>query len=169
MTPLHERTHDDAMKGVGDVGYIEEIRTKVGHQPLILPGLVLLVIDSQHRVLFQRRREGVWGAPGGFMELDESAEDTGRREVKEETGLEIGAMSFLGVFSGKHTFFKLANGDEFYALTIAYLTREFTGQVCPDGSECIAADFYGLGELPSPVSSNLHDTVTSAITRFTEV
>ena len=37
--------------------------------------------------------------PGGFLEIDEPIEDAVRRELKEETGLEVaGPISFLGVF-----------------------------------------------------------------------
>lgn len=73
----------------------------VGHRPLILPGVAVLVIDDQERVLLQRRNEGLWGMPGGFMELGESAEETARREVKEETGINVGQLSLITVYSGK--------------------------------------------------------------------
>lgn len=43
----------------------------------------------------------MWGVPGGFVELGESTEEAGRREVLEETGIEIGILQLVSVFSGK--------------------------------------------------------------------
>src|SRR5579884_520740 len=52
--------------------------------------------------------EGSWSIPGGHMEFGESLEATAKREVKEETGLEIHHIRFGGVTNdyfateGKH-------------------------------------------------------------------
>ena len=43
--------------------------------------------------------KGCWAIPGGFMDMDENAEDCAKRELKEETGLEIGKMRQLGAFT----------------------------------------------------------------------
>jgi 8-oxo-dGTP pyrophosphatase MutT (NUDIX family) len=44
------------------------------------------------------------GITSGLMELGESTEETLRREVFEETGLKIGALTLFGVYSGKIIF-----------------------------------------------------------------
>ena len=43
--------------------------------------------------------KGCWAFPGGFMDMDENAEDCAKRELKEETGLEVGTMRQLGAFA----------------------------------------------------------------------
>ena len=49
-----------------------------------------VIIDEQGRaLLIQRRDNHHWEPPGGVLELDESIEDGLRREVREETGLDI--------------------------------------------------------------------------------
>lgn len=52
------------------MGYIEELRSLVGHRPLIFVGSVVIVQDSNDRILLQQRKHpfGEWGIPGGLME-----------------------------------------------------------------------------------------------------
>jgi 8-oxo-dGTP diphosphatase len=45
--------------------------------------------DHGHALLVQRRNNHHWEPPGGVLELGESIEDGLRREVREETGLDI--------------------------------------------------------------------------------
>ena len=120
------------------MGYIEDMRKVVGNQPLILTGVAVAVINEAGEFLFQKRRDGLWGVPGGFIELGESTEEAGRREVLEETGIKIGKLDLIGVFSGKQHFVKLPNGDEFYPVTIAYVSKEIKGGILKaDGIERI--------------------------------
>jgi 8-oxo-dGTP pyrophosphatase MutT (NUDIX family) len=55
------------------------------------------------------------------MELGESVEETGRRELFEETGITVGKLNLIDIFSGSEYFVKCANGDEFYSVTMADL------------------------------------------------
>lgn len=79
--------------------YVKELRKLVGTRPLILPGSVVIMLNNDNQILLQHRHDGGWGVPGGLMELGESLEDTARREVKEETGLTVGSLKLLDVFS----------------------------------------------------------------------
>ncbi|KIA61109.1 NUDIX hydrolase [Nocardia vulneris] len=58
-----------------------------------------IVVDTDDRVLVIRRADnGHWEAPGGVLELDESFEDGVRREVAEETGLNVHVERLTGVY-----------------------------------------------------------------------
>lgn len=46
----------------------------------------------------KRRDNGHWEPPGGVLELDESIHDGLKREVAEETGLEIRPVALTGVY-----------------------------------------------------------------------
>lgn len=49
----------------------------------------VLLVSPDNRVLLCRRRDsGAWALPGGHIESGESAEEAGRRELTEETGVE---------------------------------------------------------------------------------
>lgn len=135
------------------LGYVEDLRKIIGTRPVILVGSVVVVIDEEGKILLQKRPEGVWGLPGGLLELGESAEEAGRREVSEETGVEIGELQLVEVFSGKQYFRKLANGDEFYPVTIAYISKDIKSKnIKIDGVESIDAGFFDIRELPANTS-----------------
>lgn len=58
-----------------------------------------IVVRDDGRVLVIRRDDnGHWEAPGGVLELDESFEAGVRREVLEETGLEVTVERLTGVY-----------------------------------------------------------------------
>jgi 8-oxo-dGTP diphosphatase len=58
-----------------------------------------VITDDQGRaLLIQRRDNGRWEPPGGVLELDETIEDGLRREVREETGLDIEPGPLTGVY-----------------------------------------------------------------------
>jgi phosphoglycolate phosphatase len=55
-----------------------------------------LIFDPEGKVLMIRTHKwsDLWGIPGGKIKLNEAAEDALRREVREETGLEIDEVKF---------------------------------------------------------------------------
>src|SRR5580658_5805778 len=63
-----------------------------------------VVVDDQGRArLIQRRDNHHWEAPGGVLELGESIDDGLRREVREETGLDVEPVMLTGVYKNmKH-------------------------------------------------------------------
>lgn len=58
-----------------------------------------VIVDGSGRALLSRRRDNQrWEPPGGVLELAESIEDGLRREVREETGLEVEPVTLTGVY-----------------------------------------------------------------------
>lgn len=142
------------------MGYIEEIRSIVGHRPLILVGVTVAVLNERNELLLQKRNDGIWGLPGGFMEMGEAADETARREVKEETGVTIGDMKLVDVFSGKEHYTKLPNGDEYYSVTIAFITHEvIDDSINTDSSETLDAKFFPLHDLPKGMSPMIRNMI----------
>ncbi|CDQ18377.1 NUDIX hydrolase [Halobacillus karajensis] len=132
------------------MGYVEDLRAIIGHRPIILVGSVVIILDKQDRILLQQRTspKGVWGLPGGLMELGENTEQVAKREVWEETGLKVEDLNLLDVYSGQDQFSRAPNGDEFYLVTTAYYTKTYEGPVNVDSKETLQIKFLPLHALP---------------------
>ena len=67
-----------------------------------IAGVGAVVLDDALRVLLVRRGQepllGEWSLPGGALELGERLEDGVRREVNEETGLDVEPVEIVAVF-----------------------------------------------------------------------
>jgi ADP-ribose pyrophosphatase YjhB (NUDIX family) len=71
-----------------------------------VPTATAVCVDEQGRVLLGRRAlepdKGLWDLPGGFVDEGEHPLDALRRELREETGLEIEPREFLGVWMDRY-------------------------------------------------------------------
>lgn len=94
------------------MSYIKDLRKYVGHAPILTAGVLLFVFNDKDKVLMQLRTDyNQYGFSGGAMELGESFEDVARRELKEETNLDIIDLEMVKVLSGKDTYREYPNGD----------------------------------------------------------
>ncbi len=92
------------------------------------PGVAVAVLDER-QVLLGKRVErvpfgGMWGFPAGFVEFDEDFLSAARREVKEETGLDVEVTGILNVTSNYLT-------DQLHSLVIALAARPVGGRLKP--------------------------------------
>jgi 8-oxo-dGTP diphosphatase len=78
-------------------------------------------------IVFVRRRnapfQGWWALPGGACEIGETVEDTLRREVKEETGLDVEPVQLVGVFSDP------SRDPRGHTVSVGFLARPVGGEL----------------------------------------
>lgn len=65
-------------------------------------GVSNIFVDQEGKLLLMKRAEqcftfpGYWGLVGGFIDPGETPEEAAKREAKEEVGVEIEVMKFVG-------------------------------------------------------------------------
>ncbi|MDP6435776.1 MAG: NAD(+) diphosphatase [Gammaproteobacteria bacterium] len=82
-------------------GFVLECASpKCGHRsfPRLDPAIIVLTIDGDKCLLGRQVRwpEGRYSTIAGFVEPGESLEDSVRREVKEETDIDVGKVHYMG-------------------------------------------------------------------------
>lgn len=97
-------------------------------------------------LLIERGREpykGHWALPGGFLKMDESAEEGAMRELREETNV---SDIYLEQF---HTFSAVDRDPRERVLTIAFfaLVRKSDYNII-GGDDAVKAEWFGINELP---------------------
>ena len=134
------------------MSYVQELRSLVGHRPLIIAGAAVLIFNKDNCLLMQYRKDNrKWGLIGGSMEIGESLEETARREALEETGLELNELNWFDLFSGREVIYELPHGDVIVNVIAVYISRKFRGQpqLSEEGFEL---RFFKLNELPTNIS-----------------
>jgi ADP-ribose pyrophosphatase YjhB (NUDIX family) len=109
------------------------------------PTASALILDDQGRVLLARRAAdpgaGLWDLLGGFIEEGEEPLAALRREIEEETALQIEPGEFLGGYPDRY-------GDEgIYTLNLYWSARISGGELELD-RELAEVAWFGPEELP---------------------
>ncbi len=87
-----------------------------------------LIFEEGRILLAERGKEplkGWWSLPGGIVETGEKLEDAMRREVREETGLEVEVMSMFEIF--ERMIPDDAGRTEYHYVLIDYLCKVVGG------------------------------------------
>lgn len=135
------------------MGYILNLRKKVGNAPIIMASACVLIVNERGQLLLQRRTDnGLWGYPGGSMELGESFEECARREALEETGLNCLELQYFTHSSGKDMHYFYPNGDEAYVAEIVFLCTKYEGELKVQKSEAYEQRFFDLNNLPDGIT-----------------
>lgn len=84
---------------------------------------------------------GLWGLPAGFMEIDETTEQTAKRECLEETGLIVELKDLWGVWSYFH------EAKQTSGVLVLY-TGIIVGGEAHAGSDSVEVQFFGPEDIP---------------------
>ena len=127
--------------------YVSWIRSKVGHEKIILVFAGGCVFDADRKVLLQRRGDSKkWGFPGGGIEIGETPEMAAIRELKEETGLDVRVSGLIGIYTDCNM--ESPNGDKTHSICIVYELEATGGQLKCDNIETVDLQYFDLDEMP---------------------
>ena len=145
------------------MSYIGDMRKFVGHAPIMAVAAMGILYNEEKGLLLEKRTDtGEWCTPGGAIELGESLEDALKREIKEETNLDIANAKLFDIKANVHMVYP--NKDEVYYTDIVYEINEFFGELKPDG-ESRELVFFPLDKLPE----NIMPTQIGYIKKFVEM
>ena len=115
--------------------------------PSVTADCVIFGFDgvSIKMLLIQRGIEpfkGKWALPGGFMKIDETAEECAKRELEEETGLKNAAVEQF------YTFSDVNRDPRERVITVAHDARVRLSEV-KGGDDAASARWFAMDEVPS--------------------
>ena len=135
------------------MSYISELRKYVGHRPIMSAASMCIIYDKYRGILMEKRSDnGLWCVPGGGLELGEDQEAGLRREVKEETNLDIENPELFTVRANVHMVYP--NQDEVYYTDIVYLVTEYSGELKAD-RESVELRWFDLDHLPEIMATQI--------------
>ncbi|EUJ31809.1 NUDIX hydrolase [Listeria floridensis FSL S10-1187] len=136
--------------------YIKWIRTKVGHDQIILNFAGGCLLNKNREVLLQKRSDRAsWGFPGGAVELGESVCETVEREFYEETGLKVITKELIGVYSKYEDCYP--NGDKAQPILFFFHVEYRDGELFKEtNNETLELAFFPLDQVPKLVNEQ-HD------------
>ncbi|MDO8563814.1 MAG: NUDIX domain-containing protein [Nanoarchaeota archaeon] len=126
---------------------LEEKRPKVG---------VGVMIFREGKVLLGRRHDnpinagsklngaGTWTMPGGGLEFGESFEMAAKREVKEETGIDIENIKLISINEDMN--------DNAHFVTLGFYSDKFKGEAkIMEPDQIVEWNWFNLHNLPNPL------------------
>jgi len=123
------------------------------------------VVIHRNRALLVRRGgeplKGEWSIPGGLVELGEALTDSVRRELKEETGLDVEPVAILETFD---RIFREGRKVRYHFVIVDYVCRLKGGKLQP-ASDVLEARWVRREDLPQ---YHLTDKALSVILRAFE-
>lgn len=132
-------------------------------RPAVTTDCVVFTKEEEPKVLLiQRGNEpykGYWAFPGGFMNMEETAEECAVRELKEETGLTVKQIQQIGAYS------KVDRDPRGRTVSIAYLAIVDAPTAVSGMDDAAKAAWFPLASLPD-LAFDHQDIMADAIALF---
>jgi 8-oxo-dGTP diphosphatase len=128
-------------------------------EPIVRVGIGVFIFKNGSFLMLRRQGShggSTWSIPGGHMEYSESFTDTAKREVLEETGLEIHNVRFGAV---TNDFFE---SESKHYVTIWMLSDWVSGEEKNmEPNKCDGMAWHNFDDLPKPLFLPWNQLLTS--------
>lgn len=133
------------------------------YPPRPIVGVGMIVLKPNAVLLVQRGKQpnlGLWSLPGGAQELGETCEQGARRELEEETGLQVGKLVLAACIDSIR---QDDLGRVQYHYTIIDFCARWKGGEPIAGGDAMLAQFVTFEELDNyALTPAVHDVVATA-------
>jgi ADP-ribose pyrophosphatase YjhB (NUDIX family) len=122
----------------------------------IVPSVTAIVENERGELLLVHKTDNdLWALPGGAMDLGESIAETVAREVKEETGIDVGVTVVVGIYTNPNHVMAYDDGEVRQQCSICFTTRVLSGKLATS-SETSEVEWIAPGRLDS---LNMHPSM----------
>jgi len=118
------------------------------------PGVgILVILKSENCILLGKRKgshgHGEWSFPGGHLEMGETPIDCGKRELFEETGIDISNLHPLDIGYTNDIFYK--DNKHYITLYQLYNIQEKLTPTLIEPEKCFEWGWFDINNLPEPL------------------
>ena len=135
-------------------------------RPAVTADCVVMTREAAPKVLLVERGfepfKGRWAFPGGFMNMDETAEQCAVRELEEETGLVVNEIHQIGAYS------KVDRDPRGRTITVAFLAAIDAPAEVRGQDDAARAEWFPIDKLP-PLAFDHDDIMKDALSLFTHL
>jgi len=121
---------------------------RVGRNGRLGVGCSASIFDpKKEKVLLVRRVDnGKWAVPGGYMEAGESFSEACKREVIEETGLEVNIKRLIGIYTSPNLLLEYSDGNK-WQLVVFHFDAELVSGELRLSEETTEFGYFSLSEI----------------------
>lgn len=129
----------------------------------LVPAASAIVTDKRGKILLHRRSDsGLWGLPGGTMEIGESIAETIVREVKEETGLDVHPEYVVGIYTNPSHVIAFSDGEVRQEFSVCFACTIMGGELMVS-DESTELEFFNAKQIEH---LSMHDSIRQRIRDF---
>lgn len=107
----------------------------------------VILENNKGEILLVRRfmepKKGFWDLPGGFVDPDETLEESAIREIKEELGIELPEVRYLSSHYNDYLYEEVN-----YSCVSGIFTGKFDGEVLVSDGEISEIKFFPKDQIP---------------------
>ena len=119
----------------------------------------VLVFNEEGKLLMvKEKQDGRWAVPGGWCDVFESSSESGRKEVKQEAGLDVKIERILGVFQRE----RYKDYPTLVSEYVHYYCASILGGELKHNYETLDVGFFDINELPELSKKNTMMELTKA-------